>query len=171
MPDAPLSYRLAGASWSLVLPPEAIQTLLSHAQRKWWAKEAVGQLYSADPGGQVVRVDKVTRLPPRVASRTGLRLHLPVVAQERAAHFEAGLHCLGFWHTHPQPVPTPSPDDTALAEDHARAAGAAFAGLVFAIVGTAPAPEGIGMWVHDGSTLWRATPEGGALAPRSPLLS
>lgn len=159
MADSGLVYRIPGASWALELPAEGVRTLLSHAQRRWWSTEAAGQLYSAAPGNDAVRVDAVTKLPARATSRTGLRLDIPAVAQERESLFQEGLHCLGFWHTHPEATPCPSPDDIALAADHARAGRAAFAGLVFVIVGTAAAPEGIGVWVHDGTTLWRALPQ------------
>lgn len=156
MTDRSLIYRLPGASWALELPVEQLQALQSHAQRKWWSKEAAGQLFSAGPGGDIVRVDAVTKLPARVATRTGLRLDIPAVRKEREVLFEQGLHCLGFWHTHPEPVPTPSPDDIALAAEHARASSATFGGLVFVIVGTAAVPAGVGVWVHDGNTLWPA---------------
>jgi hypothetical protein len=43
-----------------------------------------------------------------------------------------------------------------MAADHARAAKDIFAGIVFIIVGTARPPDGLGVWVHDGATLWGA---------------
>lgn len=156
MASGSLVYRIPGASWSLELPVEALKTLQSHAQSHWWSKEAAGQLFSFAPGSDIVRIDAVTKLPARVATRTGLRLDIPAVAKEREALFKDGLHCLGFWHTHPEPAPTPSPDDINLAADHARASRDSFAGLVFFIVGTAVALESIGVWVHDGTKLWRA---------------
>lgn len=160
-----LIYRIPGASWVLELPVEALETLQSHTQRRWWSKEAAGQLFSAAPGQSSVRVDAVTRLPPKVASRTGMRLDIPAVVKERELLFKEGLHCLGFWHTHPEPTPSPSSDDIALAAEHARAGQSGFTGLVFAILGTAPAPDGLGVWVHDGTALWRALPEKPAPAP------
>ncbi|MEN9476554.1 Mov34/MPN/PAD-1 family protein [Malikia spinosa] len=159
MNDCNLVYRIPGASWTMELPAERLRTLQSHAQHRGWSKETAGQLYSAAPGSDVVRVDAVTKLPARVATRTGLRLDIPAIAKEREAFFEQGLHCLGFWHTHPEPVPSPSSDDINLAADHAKAGRVAFAGLVFVIVGTASAPDGIGVWVHDGTALWRAALE------------
>lgn len=166
MTDRSLIYRLPGASWALAVPVEQLQTLQSHAQRKWWSKEAAGQLFSKEPGSDIVRIDAVTKLPAKVATRTGLRLDLPAVRKEREVLFEQGLHCLGFWHTHPEPVPTPSPDDIALAADHASASSATFGGLVFVIVGTVPAPAGVGVWVHDGTALWPAPAEMSTRASR-----
>lgn len=159
MTDRSLIYRIQGASWALELPVDQLQAIQSQAQRKWWSKEAAGQLFSTEPGSDMVRVDAVTKLPARAATRTGLRLDIPAVRKEREAFFERGLHCLGFWHTHPEPVPTPSPADMALAADHASASSATFGGLVFVIVGTAAAPAGVGVWVHDGTTLWPAPAE------------
>ena len=174
MTDCSLVYRIPGASWMLELPAGQLRALQSHAQRWWRFKEAAGQLYSATPGSEVVRVDAVTKLPAQVATRTGLRLDIPAVAKEREAFFKRSLHCLGFWHTHPEPVPSPSSDDINLAADHAKAGSTAFAGLVFVIVGTAAAPDGIGVWVHDGTAMWRAVLEvtpGTTQHPKTTILS
>ena len=167
MADRSLVYRIPGASWALEFPAKHLQALEFHAQRGRLSNEAAGQLYSAAPQSEVVRVDAVTKLPARVATRTGLRLDMPAISKEREACFGQGLHCLGFWHTHPQLIPSPSTDDVTLASDHAKAGRAALAGLVFVIVGTAAAPDGIGVWVHDGTVLWRAQLE---LEPAPPLI-
>jgi hypothetical protein len=156
MTDFGFTYRLPGATWSLAFPPEAVQHLHSHAQRRRWSKERVGQLYSADLSSSTIRVDAVTTLGSKWSSYTGVRLDMPAVFAERRKMFAAGLHCLGFWHSHPQSIPVPSPDDIAMAADHAQADSAVFAGIVFVIIGTAPAPEGLGVWVHDGATLLHA---------------
>jgi hypothetical protein len=149
-------YRIPGAAWSLEIPAEAVTRLMSYAQRRWWPKESVGQLYSAELATGVVRVDAVTKLHSNWSSYTGVRLNISAVNEERAKFFKQGLHCLGFWHSHPERVPEPSPKDIAMAADHARAGKEVFAGIVFIIVGTAPPPVGLGVWVHDGTALWRA---------------
>lgn len=172
MSESALVYRIPGAVWTLELPADAVRVLQSHTQHRWRSSEAAGQLFSTAPGQSNVRVDAVTKLPTKAASRTGLRLDIPAVITERQQLFAQGLHCLGLWHSHPQSRPSPSPDDTRLAEEHARAGWAAYAGLVFIIVGTAPAPDGIGVWVHDGTTLWCANheePKAVDIAP-TPLL-
>lgn len=141
------------------MPPKAVATLIRHTQRHWWTNESVGQLYATDMTGDRIVVDAVTKLRSRWASYTGVRLDVPLVNEERAGYFKQGLHCLGFWHSHPEQVPKPSGDDIAMAADHARAGIAVFAGIVFVIVGTAAPPLGLGVWVHDGTTLWQAHSE------------
>lgn len=156
MNEKNLVYRIPGARWSLELPSAIVSTLSQSAQRNWFSKESVGQLYSKDLTADVVRVDEVTRLASRFASRTGVWLDLSKVVLERQSFFKKGLHCLGFWHSHPERIPTPSNEDVAMAADQAKAAICDFAGMLFVIVGTAPPPEGIGVWIHDGEQMWGA---------------
>jgi hypothetical protein len=153
---AALSYRLPGATWTLVFPLAVVQQLQSFRQKGLWARESAGQLYARDLTGEQITVVEATKLAPRLSSRYGVSLDLPAVTKERRAMFAAGYHCVGFWHSHPQDRPTPSPDDLALAKEHAQAGKPQFAGLVFAIVGRSPFPEGLGVWLHDGSQAWQA---------------
>jgi proteasome lid subunit RPN8/RPN11 len=156
MQDKNLLYQIPGANWSLKFPEDAVKSLTSHAQRHRWSKESVGQIYSDDLCTNTISVNAVTKLRSKWSSHTGVRLNIPSIAQERVEFFAKGMHCLGFWHTHPEPSPTPSQEDIEMAADHARAGLNVFTGIVFVIVGTAPPPMGIGVWVHDGTTLWHA---------------
>lgn len=158
MSDDTLVYRIPGAVWSLEMPSTAVATLTSHAQKRWWSQEAVGQLYSANLTSDTIRVDAVTKLRSIWSSRTGVRLDIPAVNRERVDFFQKGLHCLGFWHSHPEPIPNPSQEDIAMAAEHAFVSRDLFSGIVFIIIGTTPTPEGLGVWVHDGSSLWQALP-------------
>lgn len=121
--------------------------------------ESVGQLFSRDLTGAVVQVDMVTELRSRWASQIGVRLDMSAVQKERSARFQEGLHCIGFWHSHTEGVPGYSGEDLELARDHARAGAPVYAAIVFVIVGTEPFPRGLGVWVHDGETMMKATLE------------
>ena len=159
MTESGLFYRIPGATWCLEFSPGTTKCLAGQAQRHWWSKESVGQLYTKDMTGDVLRVDVVTKLRAKWASHTGVRLDVTRVNEERARLFKQGLHCLGFWHSHPESVPNPSSDDIAMAADHAKASLNVFAGILFVIVGTADAPSGLGVWVHDGTEMLQAFPE------------
>ncbi len=158
MAEATLLYRIPGAIWSLELPSTAVAILNTHAQRRFWSKESVGQLYSANLHSNVIRVDEITRLQSTWSSHTRVQIDMTAVNSERADYFRNGLHCLGFWHSHPEPVPSPSKEDIAMAADHATAGRDLYSGIVFVIVGTASPPIGLGVWVHDGTKLWQAIP-------------
>lgn len=152
-----LAYALPNASWRLEIGPTALALLAAWRQTGFWSKESVGQLYSADLSGPVVKVAVVTRTAARWAARAGVQLDLQAARRERSEQFAKGLHCLGLWHSHPQDVPEPSPVDRVLANDHAKAGQPAFAGMVFAIIGRAEFPAGLGIWIADGKELWPAT--------------
>lgn len=156
MSNSFLTYRVPRAVWSLELPSSMVLMLSSHAQKSRWSKESVGQLYSADLHSDTVRVDAVTKLQSTWSGHAGVRFDIRAVNKERAMFFQKGFHCLGFWHSHPEPIPTPSREDISMVADHARAGREQFSGIVFIIVGNAPAPEGLGVWVHDGVSLLQA---------------
>lgn len=159
MAEETLVYRIPGAAWRLDLPLTTVENLGNYVQRHIWSKESVGQLYSANLQSDVIRVDAITKLQSTWSSHTRVRFDITAVNKERADHFQIGFHCLGFWHTHPEPVPIPSTEDIAMAADHALASREGFSGIILIIVGTAPLPNGLGVWVHDGTKLWKALPE------------
>ncbi len=153
-----LSFAIPGAQWHLVFSHEVLSTLTVHVQRGRRTNESVGQLYAASLLPQEITLQTATVLRPKSATRARVVFDKADVDAERRNMFDAGLHCVGLWHTHPEPHPHPSSDDTALAEDAAQAAGKAeLAGFVFVIVGTAPFPAGLFVGVHDGQKMYRAT--------------
>lgn len=151
-------FRIPGAAWALEFSPSVIATFQRHSQRRRWKREVVGQLFSSDLTGESVLVETATRLVPTWSGFHGVQFNTQEAAAERKEYFARGLHCVGFWHTHPEPIPGPSPTDRQLVEEHARAARPTLAGLAFVIVGTAPFPLGLGVWVHDGHREWEAKP-------------
>lgn len=159
MADPSLRFRVPGAIWSLEIPREGLAMLRRHVQRGWWKQEVVGQLYARDLTTEVVVVERITKLPAKWAAFTGVGFDVRDAETERIRLFNEGLHCLGFWHTHPESIPSPSGTDLRMAADHATASSGVFSSLLFLIVGTAPFPQGLGVWVHDGHQKWQAQVE------------
>jgi proteasome lid subunit RPN8/RPN11 len=154
-----LNYRLPGATWSLQFSESSLDTLLGHVQRSRSSKESVGQLFARDLTSNCIVVEAATVLMPTRASWARVTFNTDCAMAERDAFFEKSLHCIGFWHTHPEASPTPSIDDCMLAREHALAAKPQLAGLVFVIVGTVSPPVGVRVWVDDGCELREALPE------------
>jgi len=150
-------FQVAGATWSMHLTKDVIEFLGSHAQLDSRAPESVGQLYARDLTASVIIVERATKLRAKSASRVKVKFDPKEAYAERKVLFESGLHCVGLWHTHPEPTPSPSGDDKRLARDYALSAKSHVAGIVFAIVGNRPLPEGLRIWVDDGSKLLPTT--------------
>jgi hypothetical protein len=151
-----LAFRIPEASWTLEFTPQSLDALTKRVQKKWWSKESVGQLYTRDLTQDRILVDSVTTLGPKRAAFARVRFDPKRAMAEREDLFAGGLHCVGFWHSHPEDQPHPSWEDLVMARDHAQAAVPQLAGLVFVIVGRLPFPAGLGVWVDDGERLWEA---------------
>lgn len=146
-------YHVPGETWALQFHPDAVAVLTTHAQISAKAPEAVGQLYSRDLTTPVVIVEHATKLQSTSAWRTKVKFDPNLAFAERKSMFARGLHCVGIWHTHPETSPTPSGEDKTLARDYARSAGGQIPGIVFAILGTKPYPQGLRVWFDNGQVL------------------
>ena len=146
-------FQLAGATWSMRLTMEVVEYLGSQAQLDSHGPESVGQLYSRDLTASVIVIERATKLRAKSASRVKVKFDPKEAYAERKVLFESGLHCVGLWHTHPEPDPEPSGDDRRLARDYALSAKCYVTGIVFAIAGNRPLPDGLRIWIDDGSKL------------------
>lgn len=153
-PDA--MCRLDDADWTLTFAGDALRELGAHAQTKPHSRESVGQLYCRDLTSGSIVIERATTLPRSRASYSSVQFNPEAAAAERAQLFNEGWHCVGLWHSHPEAFPRPSSTDALLAADHARAAATHLNGLLFAILGTRPVPDGLSVWVHDGAKFWQA---------------
>ncbi len=149
--------RLDGAEWTITFTAGALCEIGAHAQTRPLSRESVGQLYCRDLTASNIVIERATTLPGSRASYASVQFNTKAAAAERADIFKEGWHFVGLWHSHPEPFPRPSATDVLLAADHARAAATHLNGLVFAIVGTRPVPDGLSVLVHDGSKFWQAS--------------
>lgn len=152
------SFALAGASWHLRIEGDALKLLSRRAQRRWYQREAVGQLFTRDLTQPIIIVDEATVLKPTWSSWSGVGFDIAEAVQQREQVLKNSLHCVGLWHTHPERNCAPSPTDAKLAADHAKAARPVLNGLVFVIVGNQSFPNGWYVGVHDGTKFHRAAP-------------
>lgn len=130
-----------------------LQFFTQYAQTNRLQRESVGQLYSRYLTGSSIEVEHASVLTPQWSLRARVKFDTAQAMAERERMFKHGMHCVGLWHTHPEKYPSPSREDRNLAREHALAAQPQLAGLVFVIVGNAPMPAGMGVWIDDGTLL------------------
>ena len=152
------SFALPGASWHLRIDGGALKLLSHRAQRRWYQREVVGQLFTRDLTQLVITVDEATVLEPTWSGWSGVGFDVSEAMQQREQLLKKNLHCVGLWHTHPEPSCAPSQTDAKLAADHAQAARSVLNGLVFVIVSNQSFPKGWYVGVHDGTKFHRAGP-------------
>lgn len=130
---------------SVLIRAAALATFDAHRQRRFYQREAGGQLFAR------VRENNweiVTASGPRSRDRRGRFSFWPHRASEQQEifdHHSKGLDYIGDWHTHPEDTPTPSPDDLTSIADVVRLSNHHLPGFLLIIVGKKPFP--LGFWV------------------------
>jgi proteasome lid subunit RPN8/RPN11 len=163
--DIGVRFALPGAQWALSFNADVVRQLDRHAQRQWYQRESVGQLFTSDLTEPIIRIDLATSLKARRSSTSSVTFDTEEAMKQRADQFAAGRYCVGMWHTHPEPLPAPSRIDAQLATDHARAAQPVLNGLVFVIVGNRQFPASWNVSIHDRHHFRRALPPPRPTAP------
>jgi len=129
------------------------QAVLTHlyvnAQRKCWSREAGGQLFASIKKNRWVIAKATGPRPIDFRSRFAFRPDRKAENTEILAHFQEGLHYVGDWHTHPQDVPSPSHTDIRNITETVQASEHSLPGFLMAIVGRAPATDGLWISFHD----------------------
>lgn len=149
-------FAIPGATWTLRFGYQALDAISKCAQRRWYSKERVGQLFACDLTTNDVVIEAATVLKPAWSSWSGVQFHRHEAETQREEMLARGLHCVGLWHTHPESECSPSATDARLAADHAVAAKANLNGLVFVIASNQAALRGWYVAVHDGERFHKA---------------
>jgi integrative and conjugative element protein (TIGR02256 family) len=135
---------------TIVIADHVLRHCAVHRQVRFWQREAGGLLFArVSPG--VIRIEEATG--PRPTDRRSRRSYEGDRSQEQCEIDERhpnGLHYVGDWHTHPERFPKPSSADDLAMSTRVTASTHQLRGLLFAIVGTAPPPNGLALFLHDG---------------------
>jgi integrative and conjugative element protein (TIGR02256 family) len=145
-----LEYPIGRSGQVLVLAEEVVRKLRRYRQRRWYQREAGGQLFARLSLSRIV-IEEATG--PRRTDRRTRTSYVPDRAAEQreidGRHAE-GLHFVGDWHTHPEGLPRLSGLDVASISESVRKSRHALNGFVLVIVGQAEPPSGLLVSVHDG---------------------
>jgi len=144
-----LEYAIGSSGQVLVLSKEVVQKFRRYRQKRWYQREAGGQLFARLSASRIV-VEEATG-PRRTDRRTRTSYIPDRVAEQREIdiHHASGLHYIGDWHTHPETFPSPSGLDIASISESAQKSTHRLNGFVLVIVGQAEPPGGLVVSAHD----------------------
>lgn len=136
-------YPIGATSQLLVFTDPVIEHFERHRQRKWWHREAGGQLFARFklPHIEIVEATGPRRTDWR--TRYSYRPNRRAEQREIALRHERGLHFVGDWHTHPEDVPSPSFEDTDSIKESVAKSQHALNGFLLAIIGREAFPHGL----------------------------
>lgn len=144
-----LEYPIGSSGQVVVLPEEIIRKFRRYRQRRWYQREAGGQLFARLSLSRIV-IEEATG--PRRTDRRTRTSYVPDRAAEQReidSRHADGLHYVGDWHTHPEALPGPSGLDIASISELVRESTHALNGFLLVIVGQAEPPGGLLVSVHD----------------------
>jgi integrative and conjugative element protein (TIGR02256 family) len=155
---------------TLVISDDVLGHFEAHRQRRFFDKEAGGQLF-ARLEDQAVLIEEATGpRPSDVRRRTSYAADRAAEQAEIEERFARGLHFVGDWHTHPERRPTPSPQDAESIAEAFRLSRHGLNGFVLIIVGQDRPPDGLHVSIHDAAAGYRLRPGLEPLAlKRSPI--
>lgn len=157
-----IPYGIGSSGETVRLADEVLAHLEAHRQMKLWHREAGGLLF-ARISGKEIRIEAITG--PRTTDRRTPFSYWPDRKAEQAeidAHHAQGLHYVGDWHSHPEDVPSPSRRDERTMASRVLQSEHQLNGILFAIIGRSPLPEGLTLVVHDGLDWHRLARRSGA---------
>lgn len=145
-----IEYSLGKSEQKLVLADAALSHMKRRQQRRWWQREAGGQLFARFLDAQII-VEEATG--PRFGDKRSRVSYIPYPAAEQREidkRFKLGLHYVGDWHTHPEQVPTPSGSDIVSIRNCFVMSRHDLDAFLLVIVGLAPLPGGLHVSLHGG---------------------
>ena len=145
-----LYYPVGTSGQTLVLCDEVLKHFAAHRQRLPWQAEAGGQLFARLEAPDICIVEATG---PRSTDKRGRTHYHPDRRAEQGEIRERhghGLHYVGDWHTHPVRQPDASCVDLDNINDCVAKSRHELNGFVLIIVGTACAPKGLRVSVHEG---------------------
>jgi len=141
-------YAIGASGQWLVVEPEVLRYFDLHRQRRFWQREAGGQLFARFEPAMIRIVEATGPNPADKRGRTYFEPSRSTQQSEIRSRHQLGLHFIGDWHTHAERRPKPSSLDLeSMSECFARSTHELNA-FVLIIVGLAYGAEGMHVSLH-----------------------
>jgi len=153
-----IRYGLAGSVERVLIEDDVLEQFGRYRQIKRRAPEAGGQLFARLEPPYVVIAAATGPDERDKRSRFSFRPDLAKQQLEIKAMYERGLHYVGDWHTHPAPRGSASGPDFRSIGEVVRLSRHGFGAFLLIVAGTAPPPDGLAVYLHDGQRAHELTP-------------
>lgn len=142
------SFFLPDKSAYVVLEPDVLEHMYSHAQRRYWQKEAGGQIFSEAPEQSAIIIKGVTGPNRRdKRQRHGYEPDPQEATIDRSAQLLLGRYPVGLWHTHPEATPSPSGLDRKSTKEWLMDFQGVMHGFLLVIIGNVGEPPNMAVWL------------------------
>lgn len=141
---------------------QALSHMYVHAQRKFWQKEAGGEIFSSEPDscGLIISSARGPN-PTDYRSRCAWNPDVRASDRNRRSEFAHNRHAVGLWHTHPERCPSPSSRDRQTTKEYLDSFQGDRSRYLIVIIGNRGSNPGMSVWaVSYDSTGWIQLHEG-----------
>lgn len=127
-----------------------LQHMYSHAQRRFWQKEAGGELFSVDPASDgLIICNAKGPNSSDYRRRNAWSPDLEASDRDRVNEYAQNRHAVGLWHTHPESIPWPSGRDQETTWEYLDAFVGDRARYLMVIIGNHGVEPAVTVWVAD----------------------
>src|ERR1700682_2192750 len=153
MPDVLLNmtrYLIGTSGQKLLFTPKVLAHFRRHQQRRFFNREAGGQLFATFANNEITIVEATG---PRRTDRRSRYSYIPDRTEEQREIVERhplGLHFVGDWHTPPEHHGCPSSTDLSSIRETVRKSRHSLNGFVLVVIGYSALPASMHVSLHDG---------------------
>jgi len=153
MPDVLLDmtiYLIGTSGQKLLFTPKVLTHFRRHQQRRFFQREAGGQLFATLANNEIAIVEATGPRRTDRRSRYSYILDRTEEQREIVERHTLGLHFVGDWHTHPEHYGRPSSTDLSSISETVRKSRHSLNGFVLVVVGYSALPASMHVSAHDG---------------------
>jgi integrative and conjugative element protein (TIGR02256 family) len=161
-------YPVVSSGQRIVFTETVLKRFAKFRQTKWWQREAGGQLFAQVALPEIVIVDATGPRRSDWRTRHSYRPNRRAEQREINERHPRGLHFIGDWHTHPEDLPVPSSRDEQSMHEVFTQSNHALNGFVLVIVGRLSFPQGLAVWLYNGTVRARLECSDGQVMRHTP---
>jgi integrative and conjugative element protein (TIGR02256 family) len=146
-----------GQARYVLFTDHVLQHMYFHAQRRFWQKEAGGELFSADPRSDGLIISNAKGPNSSDARRRNAwSPDIKASDTDRLNEYAQNRHAVGLWHTHPESDPWPSGRDQETTWEYLDALASDRARYLMVIVGNHGIVPAVVVWVahYESKRCW-----------------